>query len=189
MKSIADTNMAPLLNQSSKTNKARLENPDEVSLHDSGVESDQASNSNMNGNHCSSQKNASKTADWLNFTPFDILLTAGKISFMVYSHKNMSIDEFKSTNHNVKSKLTKADLEYKEESSLFNQSTAGNEDGSAVAMVPPVVPYFYAYFAQPHTVLTLQKSHQKLELSCYDVIIKGAKIGHTITGIRECIME
>ena len=45
-----------------------------------------------------------------------------------------------------------------------------------------LTPFLYATFSQPHSLLSCHTHTQKLELSCYDIVLKGAHVNHRITG-------
>ena len=180
--------------------------------------------------------------------PFDILLTAGKISFMTYMHESRPMGpaekatskvsaEDSNVSHKTKSALEiqmppiaslldpvsglfpppnispiprmdlKQDVEL--ESTLTNTDSGIDLEGqqrSPEGQKPAegqtqeeeevveeellyVVPFLYATFAQPHTMLKIEHAAQKLELSCYDIILKGAKPGHSFRGKHHFFMR
>ena len=45
-----------------------------------------------------------------------------------------------------------------------------------------LVPFVFATFSQPHSLLSCHPHTQKLELSCYDIVLKGASIDHPVIG-------
>ncbi|XP_023930773.1 vacuolar protein sorting-associated protein 13B-like [Lingula anatina] len=155
-------------------------------------------------------------------TPFDILLTAGRISFTCYSHRVAKdhcrkdstlenlLSQIKASGHSATRK--RSDLEepldkMEEDKSAesfcsFERSESvyytpqnsmseaiheenldqdnGGQAGQSDEGVIDTVPYFYAYFSQPHSVASCHPDRQKLEMSCYDVTLKGAKSGYIL---------
>ncbi|XP_074656098.1 intermembrane lipid transfer protein VPS13B-like [Tubulanus polymorphus] len=89
------------------------------------------------------------------WTPFEILLTAGRISFMSYSHLDAMV----------------------------------TDDANRANPIIPVKPFLYAYFSQPHSLFSLRPATQKVELSCYDVLVKGAKNGEIIKEIGKVLPD
>ncbi len=126
------------------------------------------------------------------FTPFDVLLTAGKISFMVYSHSDSDTVRTPSIRPSCKIVRSKTDLELKSDA----QSTLSSLDSGLESMAenvanitvstsnsqPRIVPFLYAQFSQPHSLVSCQSVSQKVELSCYDIVIKGSKPGYMTGG-------
>jgi hypothetical protein len=45
-----------------------------------------------------------------------------------------------------------------------------------------IKPFLFCYISQPHTVLSCQPDHQKFEMSCYDILIKGSPANTRIPG-------
>ncbi len=45
-----------------------------------------------------------------------------------------------------------------------------------------LTPFIFATFAQPHSLLSCHQGAQKLELSCYDVVLKGACADSCVKG-------
>ena len=64
-----------------------------------------------------------------------------------------------------------------------NQLKSGGR--GEVTDVKYVVPFLYVTFSQPYTMLKVERTSQKVELSCYDVILKGPKPGHSFRGKLE----
>lgn len=46
-----------------------------------------------------------------------------------------------------------------------------------------VQPFVYIYIAQPHTVLSTWPNADRLELSCYDIVVKGVRHNYMFPGI------
>lgn len=76
-------------------------------------------------------------------TPFDVLLTGGKISMMLYSHERTTTQQ---TNSNIS---TPSSPSYK------------------------VLPFLFGLFSQPHLIVRCHSTTQKIEMSCYDVAVNG----------------
>lgn len=143
-------------------------------------------------------------------TPVDLLLTAGRISCTLYTHKKIETEtkleekEEKLHVNKKKKKHTKQDLEWR-----VDRSSEDNIDGtvqyegiqfedpylmnmyqlnsSAETKVIPagstcIEPFLFLYITQPHTVLSCQLDHQKFETSCYDILVKGAAENNLIPG-------
>ncbi|KAK3589215.1 hypothetical protein CHS0354_020076 [Potamilus streckersoni] len=136
-------------------------------------------------------------------TPFDVLLTAGRISCTVYSHKILKkvvyLSPEKIPESKIERKKSKAALEWQ----LSNTSavSADEETGRSQVMnremdqsyssfnfmniqkeedqevIPEgslcLVPYLYIYLSQPYTLLSCQRTSQKFEICCYDMLVKG----------------
>lgn len=159
-----------------------------------------------------------------NIVPFDLLLTAGKISFMTYMYKTINperesgVKAFCNNQSNnkydhdmrpyphsdIESTLTTVDsgieLESHQRSSESQRSFDDqriyeglksfggeiNDDfGGLDSELKPLVstvPFLFATFSQPHTMLKVTREQQKMELSCYDIILRGAKAGHEFSG-------
>ena len=193
LSNIYKSNFSPLLNEFSATpspgltGKRRREGNiqgEELNFHDSGVESDTSTMNTVmskTGNvpaivkaADSAEEKASENGLWSDMTAFDVLLTAGKISFMVYSNDELVyrnlVPEALTTAHS-KPKPTKADLELK---ALSPKSPSPVSDMCTTKLWP----FLYVYFSQPHTLIScIPKTNQKLELSCFDMVLKGAKPG------------
>lgn len=141
------------------------------------------------------------TLDWTELTPFEVLLTAGKISCMLYGHEEVPFHsqlEEKSAKlkggHRLKTSRSKMDLEWKADTqSTVTMSSKDSGLESIAGSVAQgaaqsssyqykIVPFLYAHFSQPHTLLNCHASSQKAELSCYDIVLKGACPGHLICG-------
>ena len=184
---IYSSNFAPLLKSVDGAAHARKIHPehvdlgrDEASLHDSGVESETSTLNTVvtpgrghllldTPSSCPAE-NGEQSCDWPKFTPFDVLLTAGKISFMVYSHNNAGV----ASGSRQEMPQTKADLEWK---GPRNDSMSEGEGSTR-----SIVPFLYAYFSQPYSLVSCLPDSQKVELSCYDTVLKGTKPGHSVSG-------
>ena len=81
-------------------------------------------------------------------TPFDVLLTGGKISIMLYSHEITSALQAEDVMRN---------------SELYRHSATSYK----------VLPFLFCLFSQPHLIINCQSTTQKIEMSCYDVAING----------------
>ncbi|KAL3889914.1 hypothetical protein ACJMK2_002232 [Sinanodonta woodiana] len=136
-------------------------------------------------------------------TPFDVLLTAGRISCTVYSHKILKnvvyLTPEKIPESKMERKKSKAALEW--QLSSTSAVSAEEEIGRSLVMnremdqsyssfsfmniqkeedqevIPEgslcLVPYLYLYFSQPYTLLSCQRTDQKFEICCYDMLVKG----------------
>ncbi|WAR00328.1 VP13B-like protein [Mya arenaria] len=181
------------------------------SIHDSGIGSE-VSNTTMQKNKNQSKDQRSSADRSMTLTPIDLLLTAGRISIQVYTHemteKEIKINKSKFHQDQRQEKKSKQDLEWKVEpvsrSELDNDEGHRESDGSfhepylmhmyeherekegrvIEAGTVCIRPFLFVYVSQPHTVVALQKEHQKFETSSYDVLIKGADPSNLI-----CVSE
>ena len=128
---------------------------------DSGIDSESVSH-NRNASQSPSPKTSVVTMEddpsvSMGMTPFDILLTANVITCTVYKHILEDLDRSDASN-----------------------STKGlKAENSHPKFSGQILPYLHIYFSQPHTVLSCQREGQKFEMSCYDVLVKGAGKGST----------
>ena len=225
---ILETNMVALMGatmttatEKGKVNRERVreERKDESHLHDSGVESETstfiARQPSVVVTTCEPSTLESeelKPLGYPDLVPFDLLLTAGKISFMTYMHREGPVPRQRKTSERLPSAcefplkdqtppMQKTDVDFKSiglqngpilpltltaADSGIDLGSQGSGEGQVVEErlkgVVHVVPFLYATFAQPHTMVMMQGSSQKVELSCYDVVLKGAKEGYSFTG-------
>ena len=132
------------------------------------------------------------------FTPFNVLLTAGRISMSVYKHVEEERVTPDATGATAKRKrsIRKSDLEapaellkVKGHKAAAERSRSALDECSTldsglpepdVTVIRKMAPVLYMYFSQPHSLLSLERRAQKLELSCYDLVLKGAKPGYTM---------
>jgi len=98
-----------------------------------------------------SQKSSSW--QWMESITFDILLTAGRISLMLYDHVPF---------HNFSAQSAPAD-----------DSSASHSNGDMDSISCTVEPLLHVSFAQPHSFIVCETMNQKIELSCYDISVKG----------------
>jgi len=81
-------------------------------------------------------------------TPFDVLLTGGKISMTLYNHEIMTTQQ--QTKDVMTANIDRPETSYR------------------------VIPFLFCLFSQPHLIIMCHSmSSQKIELSCYDVAING----------------
>ncbi|KAH3830478.1 hypothetical protein DPMN_103722 [Dreissena polymorpha] len=176
-------------------------------VHDSGVGSE-ISNLTVTKPHLEK-----KTADIYSYcdtmTPVDLLLTAGRISCTLYSHKTVEkaikVNAQTSASSRKKNKPKKQDLEWR----IDTDSTDNLQinDASPTVLDPYMLhmyttdsaaqeriigqgtvcirPFLFVYISQPHTVLSLHREQQKFETSSYDVLVKGATEDLLIPGRRK----
>nr|XP_002741992.1 PREDICTED: vacuolar protein sorting-associated protein 13B-like [Saccoglossus kowalevskii] len=140
----------------------------------------------------------------VSFTPFDVLLTAGKLSVLLYSMEEVSQSGENQENSSGK-------MKFQQKSSPNSKSTRGCElkapvkdnkklprklsghvektrRGSAHMDSPSsgrvVKPFLYTVFSQPHTIFSIEQRQQRVELSCYDFTVRGvaANYQNTDTG-------
>lgn len=130
-------------------------------------------------------------------TPMDLLLTAGRISCTLYNHteivqelkaqentsspikkmkqcKKQDLDWPNKKGENMTEGLAFVDnnfLDFYKENVLENCcSTQTNTSAFSSVCIQP---FLFLYISQPYIVLSCQTHQQKLEMSCYDVLIKG----------------
>ncbi|KAI8506006.1 Vacuolar protein sorting-associated protein 13B [Branchiostoma belcheri] len=104
--------------------------------------------------------------------PMDILLTAGKISLMLYSSSLKEEDSSVSQPTKMVSPFVPMGLSAIFPSSFVQESMLGKR---------VLKPFVHAVFSQPSTIINVQSTSQKLEVSCYDVSLKGVPVDLTIT--------
>ena len=146
-------------------------------------------------------------SSWL--IPFDVLLTAGRITLFTYSCEHSKLLHSAHTKlgmHNLQNKQKSPSLSIKQDgrndfditSDSGIGSTATGATATAVVSHPnvqdvshnsstcdvwKVEPLFYISFSQPHSMLVCRGSQdQKIELSCYDINLNGAKPDYSYTG-------
>lgn len=143
----------------------------------------------------------SKTRMKMSQTPVDLLLTAGRISCTVYSH-TITESEIKreavNPNNSKKKKRSKRVLDWRvctnpeEDTDMTDnqdpylmhmyQLDKTNEKKVIRAGTTCIKPFLFFYISQPHTVLSCQTDHQKFEMSCYDILVKGSPEHSLIPG-------
>ena len=180
---------------------------DKESAKDSGIGSDISASTVVDKSSKVKATSHEPAEDKVNrskvMTPFDILLTAGRISCMIYSHKLAEKDLKLKESHvisDIDKKSTPRKFEWKvdteddedvnidddyehvdaeaefEEFSFMNiheSSVYGNEAKVILAGSSCVQPFLYFYVSQPHMILSCQIETQKFEMSCYDILVKG----------------
>ncbi|XP_033726572.1 vacuolar protein sorting-associated protein 13B-like isoform X2 [Pecten maximus] len=106
-------------------------------------------------------------------TPFDLLLTAGRISCTMYTHKILEEDFHGSKDKGDSEKCQQSERN-RPSYSFLNIHDMKSETEKVIKSGSCVIqPFLYLYFSQPHTVLKCQPEEQTFEMSCYDVLIKG----------------
>ncbi|XP_021340497.1 vacuolar protein sorting-associated protein 13B-like isoform X1 [Mizuhopecten yessoensis] len=118
--------------------------------------------------------------------PFDLLLTAGRISCTVYTHKLLKEDYHanktqdcrddadspgnkSSPQEGSESERNRSSYSFLNIHDVYRDTEKVIRSGSCV-----IQPFLYVYFSQPHTVLKCHHVEQTFEMSCYDILIKGA---------------
>ena len=100
------------------------------------------------------------TGELMNLTPFDLLLTGGKISCIFYSH----------------------DIVLPENSTSVNPKVSSEETISFVSLVRfKMRPFLFCLFSQPHIVVRYHSVGSKAELSCYDFVVRGSRPANETT--------
>ena len=154
---IMNTNILQMLKMGSQghpeTSTSMLEGKEDVTLTDSGIDTEVTivltKIEEEKQDHVEVKTDKPALIDWKTLTPFDILLTAGKISCMLYSCKPTGVN---------------------------NGGTVGDARSEQEVTLDP---FLYASFSQPHTMFKFCQATQKIELSCYDIILKGTRGEHT----------
>ena len=94
------------------------------------------------------RRQKSSSRQWMESATFDILLTAGRISLMLYDHLPSR--------------------------SLSEDVCAANHDHSDIDSASCTIePLLHVSFSQPHSFIVCETTNQKIELSCYDVSVRG----------------
>ncbi|CAH1247692.1 VPS13B [Branchiostoma lanceolatum] len=116
--------------------------------------------------------------------PMDILLTAGKISLMLYSSsfkkEEPSSSQISPQPTKMVSPFLPMGLSAIFSSSFVQESMMGKR---------VLKPFVHAVFSQPSTIINVQSTSQKLEVSCYDVSLKGVPVDLTITDGSKLLPE
>ena len=175
---------------------------DKDSVKDSGIGSDVSVSTATEKVKTNTQQSAEdKVSRSKTLTPFNILLTAGRISCMVYSHKVTEVDVTLAETHkkmDVEKKFHHSQFEWKvnadydrdvgedyehvdaeaefEEFTFMNMhetSVYENEAKVIPAGCTCIQSFLYFYVSQPHLILSCQHETQKFEMSCYDILVKG----------------
>ena len=182
---IAHQGSASSPRQKSPQNEAHSQ---DAACNDSGVESE---TSTRIAHAKSAQKGAplapSPFTSLSSVMPIDVLLTARKISLMVYMQTSEDI--------NLHSPLRRSFLEEVDiDASLRSRSHSDSEQkyddvnvethtkAETTARHAVVRPYLYAYFSQPHSLMSMDRTQSKVELSCYDIVLKGTKLDYVFPG-------
>lgn len=142
-------------------------------------------------------------------TPFDLLLTAGRISCTMYTHKILDEDirpgvegnrtvgpksaQNGADNISMNSEENNSELEIIHKSersgsaySFMNIHASASERKKVIQSGSSVIqPFLYLYFSQPHTVLKCHHAEQTFEMSCYDILMKGPATNYIESG--KCI--
>lgn len=100
--------------------------------------------------------------------PLDVLLTASRISVVTYSHK-IPVKKLHKQPLPEAPQLSKSCSEAHTFIKLQVPEQKVKDEGHL-----DVTPFLYVYISQPHTVLSCHQEHQKFEMSCYDVLVKGS---------------
>ena len=145
------------------------------------------------------------------YSPTNILLTAGRISLTLYTHLYLQQDTkvkppyTLSTQSSKKSRqssskvcpsadnmgsltqgMTGASRDNAQEGYVSFSFMQPQLDSGEETKVPSgsvcVQPFAYVYIAQPHTVLSTWPQSDRLELSCYDILLKGVKENYLFPG-------
>jgi len=86
---------------------------------------------------------------WMESAVFDILLTAGRISLMLYDHLPLHC--------------------FSAQYGSFVSRSDSDIDGVSCE----VEPLLHVSFSQPHSFIVCETTNQKIELSCYDMSVRG----------------
>ena len=164
--------------------------------NDSGVESETstrivgAKSASQMALQVSEPRSTSPYKSLLSLMPIDVLLTARKISLMVYSQVMEDVDPANSPPMWKGSFLEDINLDASL-SSMHHGDSQHSVGTEACTTVPPsesiskqavVRPYIYAYFSQPHSLMSVDQMQSKIELSCYDIVLKGTRFGYFFPG-------
>jgi len=130
-------------------------NADTSATLDSGVgsEASLAVCHTVSGKVESSKPINSSGWDWMESSTFDVLLTAGRISLMLYDHLPASYG----TAQDV---LADGSI-----------ATSGCRDVDYVSGT--LEPLLHVLFSQPHSFIVCETTNQNIELSCYDMSVRG----------------
>ncbi|XP_070535266.1 intermembrane lipid transfer protein VPS13B-like [Ptychodera flava] len=147
------------------------------------------------------------------FTPFDVLLTAGKLSVMLYSVEDMGSDAKHDGSPPSEARMKKVsgdegvkasrppDLKLSvtpntrvhiprtrspipgENPRRERTSSSGDDCGQVLN------PFLYTVFMQPHTIVSMETQQQRVEMSCYDITVKGRSANYENKDITKVLPE
>jgi len=141
----------------------------EVNMLDSGIESESATAVSWNppGSAAVPKDKPESNWSWLDLVTFDVLLTAGRISLMLYSQET----ELRSCSDLAPSTTASDDVQ-------FNQSVDVTQEPNQ-----RLIPLLHTTFSQPHSFVVCHGSNHKVELSCYDMTVRGPQmsVDHRMT--------
>jgi len=100
--------------------------------------------------------------NWMESATFDILLTAGRISLMLYDH------------------LPAASAQ-----DVYTVTVPSTPDHCEIEDVT-LDPLLHVSFSQPHSFIICETTNHKIDLSCYDMSVRGPSLaGHSISLLEE----
>ena len=118
-------------------------------------------------------------------TPFNVLLTAGRISLCVYKHEQVreaeTSDVTQRTSSDVDAESSRRRRRSRSRvtrSRTFESETKA--DTKTSQRLHKLLPLLYMHFAQPHTLVKFEAHAQKADLSCYDLVLRGASTSDVI---------
>jgi vacuolar protein sorting-associated protein 13B len=139
----------------------------ETLMFDSGIGSESVASTlwHPQGLTAVQKTNTDSGWSWLESAAFDMLLTAGRISLMLYLNAFTQSRNLGDPSHNLAAHGTLHG------SSLHHQTQENVTDSST--RCAEIVPLLHATFSQPHSFVTCHTDNCKIELSCYDMSIRG----------------
>jgi vacuolar protein sorting-associated protein 13B len=172
---IWDTNIGCLLDTSSSTSSSKsfAQNSTPTTELDSGMGSESTVSVICQPSAGIANRSEMSSFNWLATCKFDMFLTAKRISLMLYQH-DLSVAEHETL---LASAAAEEQGPSGEGLALFCPESV--ED--TLHKVPAVLPLFHVAFAQPHSFIICNGTIQKIELSCYDVALKGPQILNPVT--------
>jgi len=103
---------------------------------------------------------------WIESATFDVLLTAGRISLMLYDHSPASNG-------------SPRDVSASSVSPIPDYCEMDDVSGT-------LEPLLHVSFSQPHSFIVCETSNQKIDLSCYDMSVRGPLLtSHSVSSLEE----
>ena len=163
--------------------------PHDTACNDSGVESETSTRIDRAKSTPKGAPPASSPfASFSSVMPIDVLLTARKISLMVYTQTTEDFDLHSPLTR--RSFLEELDIDASLRRTSHGDAEQLYDDVNVEARTKVettsrhavVRPYLYAYFSQPHSLMSMDQTQSKVELSCYDIVLKGTKLDYVFPG-------
>ncbi|XP_035210201.1 vacuolar protein sorting-associated protein 13B-like isoform X2 [Stegodyphus dumicola] len=191
-------------NQKKSTNNSKITSEDEVSGSQTSDEFQiyiPSCFTHDSSNNIPPSTKSEKSLKY-NFVPFDILITAGSVSIMLFYHdetlnssgheisaKELRTETVVSKVFSDKSSKVKSHLETDQVKHKIPFSVDKNSNKSATSSeyyhFTVLHPFACVSIVQPHTYILCHPSSQKFESSCFDLRLYGSPSGHTVKKLHK----